>query len=216
MWGTRRLVGLIAVVVLLAVWAKVRLEAGASLQRAQTFEEENQLELAITSYRQTIRWYSPGSAPVERATEHLIALAEASEQEADHARALLSWRALRSGLMGVRSVYQPYPDLVERSNKAIAILMAEQERDQSDGFSEEQLREREAHHRALLERDLAPSVGWSLVAVLAFGFWVWSLFAFAVRAFDDSTGRLLRTPALRWCAVMLGTMATWMTALSQA
>lgn len=211
----RRLVWLAVVCgVILAVWVKVRLEAGAALERAQALEERGSTQLAIVVYRHTIRWYSPGSAPVEAAVERLWALGKELEEK-DPATALSAYRALRSGLLAIRSLWDPYADRIPPANDRIAALMAVAEsRDGTPG--EAALAASEAHHRALLDTDHAPHRGWSLLAVLAFLLWVFALFRLAVRGFDDESGALQRSPALQWGAIALVAMAGWAVGLAFA
>lgn len=198
--------------VLAAVWVKVRVEAGQSLQRAKTMEAKQDLDMAIVVYRHTVRWYSPGSGPVADAVERLQSIAETSEEAGEAERALLAWRALRSGLFAVRSFYQPYDGQITLANTRIAYLMARQE----GSAPNDELARREAHHAELLATDHSPAVGWSLLAVFAFAAWIITLLGIATRAFDDRTGTLIRSAALRWSAASVVALALWMTGLSQA
>ncbi len=205
----------IAIVVatgLAAIWIKVRVESGVSHDRALALEAEQDWALAITVHRQAVRWYSPGSGPVEASLARLEALATEREAAGDPGHALMAWRALRSGLYGVRSLYQPYSDRIPPAEDAIARLMAAQQAPEDA----EKRAALTAHHRALLERDLAPNTWWSLLAVLAFFGWAGGLFMFAFVGFDDETGALVRPAAGRWAAVCLVTMVLWMAGLSQA
>lgn len=214
---------LAAATVIAAIWIKVRVEAGWCLARAQELEARDppQLDLAITVYRQTIRWYSPGSGPVDRAVVRLSELGETLEAAGQPQLALRCWRALRSALYGVRSLYQPYPDRIDTANGHIARLMAREElgggpsTPDPASLAAEQKR-LEAHHRELLERDHAPQPGLSLLAVSAFLLWCWGLFMLAIRGFDDVTGALLRRPAARWATLVCAAAVVWMGALAHA
>ncbi len=193
-----------------AIWLKVRLEAGGAIDRAAAFEAEQDWGLAITTYRNTIRWYSPGSGPVETAVQRLVELGK-EPPGGEVELSLMAWRALRSGLYGVRSLYQPYAERIPEANAAIAAIMAAQQ-----GTAVEEIAALEAEHLVKLQRDHAPDPWWSLLAVVAFSVWAFGLFMFAVRAFDDETGRLLSAPAIRWATICLVTMGLWMAGLAWA
>ena len=204
---------LVVFVVFLAIWVKVRLEAGAALRRAVVLESEDRIELAIAVYRQTVRWYTPGSGPVAEAVDRLWSIGERMEADGDVDRALMAYRALRSGLYATRSLYQPYAERLGPASDRIAALMAAQEAAADRSVSRS---EREAHHRALLDVDHAPNAWWSLLAVLAFAAWAWSLFFLATRAFDEETGRLSRPTAYLGAGAFVVTFAVWALALTVA
>jgi uncharacterized membrane protein YgcG len=206
-------VALIVAGVIGAVWIKVRVEAGLSLAQAQALEAQQELELAIVCYRRTVRWYSPASGPVKTALARLWSLGQSQEKEGHIGLALLAYRSIRSALYGIRSVYQPHADKIPAASQRIAALMAGQEGAQT-GTDRHQ--ERVAHQLALLGVDHSPDVGWSLLAVLAFLAWCWSLYSLAIHAFDDKSGALIADAAVRRGAVVAVTLMTWMLALWQA
>ena len=202
--GVRILIGVVAV--LAAIWVKVRVESAQRLAIARD-AEPSQPMVAITAYRQAIRWYSPGSGPVDEAVASLERLGSEYDTR-DPALALMSWRALRSALFAARSFYQPYPDKIGLANGHIARLMAAQE-----APDPAKLAEREAHHLALLARDHAPNVGWSLLAVLSFLAWGGALLMFAGRAFEPKAGALLAPAARRWGLTFVVSYAFWVVGL---
>lgn len=202
--GARFLIGVLAV--LAAIWLKVRVESAQRLTIAQK-AESSQPMVAVTAYRQAIRWYSPGSGPVDDAVASLERLGGEYDSK-DPELALMSWRALRSALFAVRSFYQPYPDKIDLANGHIARLMAAQE-----APDPALLAEREAHHLTLLARDHAPNVGWSLLAVLSFLAWGGALLMFAAHAFDPDTGALKVPAARRWGLTFVAAYALWVTGL---
>jgi hypothetical protein len=196
-----------------AIWLKVRLEAGAALERAQAFESTGDFDLAIVVYRQAIRWYSPGSGPVDTSVERLLALANQLENDESPELALVAYRALRTAIYGIRSVVSPYSDRLPSIESRIADLMAVQEGAPklSDDWET-----RKAQHEALLAKDIAPHLGWSLVAVFAFLGWIGTLFGLAFRGFDDDSGALLPANAAPWVAGVLLTLGVWLTGLAFA
>ncbi|MFT5429651.1 MAG: hypothetical protein ACI9OJ_000323 [Myxococcota bacterium] len=196
-----------------AIWLKVRLEAGAALERAQTFETKGDFDLAIAVYRQAIRWYSPGSGPVETSVDRLLALANQLETEGNPGLALVGYRALRTAIYGIRSIVSPYSEMLPGIESRIADLMAVQEGSPklSDDWAA-----RKTRHEALLAKDIAPHLGWSLMAVIAFLGWVGALFGLAFRGFDDESGALLPAQAAPWAAGILVTLGCWLTGLAFA
>jgi hypothetical protein len=200
----------IGIVVIAAIWTKVRLEAGESLKRAQEFERVNYTRLAITAYRHTVRWYSPGSKPVEVAVERLQTLGDELQDDGKPAMALEAYRALRSGIFAVRSFYTPYGEHLPVLNRKIATLMAAQE-----GATEksEDQKKRIQHHEKLLSVDRSPSVFWSLVATFGFVAWCSFLVLLSRHGFDDETGKLLPKSAARWAIAVFASLAVWTIAL---
>jgi len=210
----RRLSLSIAVIVIIAaVWAKVRLEAGAALERAEEFERVQYTRLAITAYRHTIRWYSPGSAPVEAAVERLQELGDELRGTGKVELALECYRALRSGIFAIRSFYTPYEEYLPSLNTAIASLMAGQEGAVLGSANE---KKRIQHHEALLGIDRAPNILWSLLATLGFFAWCVALLIFSQRGFDDESGRIYPKAAARWGGIVLVLLAFWTSALALA
>ncbi len=63
--------GLILVAIVMAIWLKVRIEAGRSYKQAQSLENKGKIELAVICYRRTIRSSSSGYAPVDKYVEKL-------------------------------------------------------------------------------------------------------------------------------------------------
>jgi len=207
---------LIAVAVGLGgVWLKVRIEAGASLSQAQALEEAGDISFAVVCYRRTIRWYTPGSAPVQTAVTRLQELGRLLEESGDQSEALLAYRALRTGILGVQSVFQPYEDDLKAANQRIAQLMALEE---MSGTSQANTTRaaREAHHTSLLEKNHAPAVGWSLVAVFGFLLWCGCLMGLVRNGFDDVTGHLIGSKAAPWGVGVVISACSWMTSLALA
>jgi len=132
--------GCIVVAILAAIWIKVRVEAGHSLEQAQQLESQGELELSIVCYRRTVRWYSPLSSPVKQSIEGLWAIGQEYEQKGDSRIALLAYRSIRSSLIGIRSVYQPYEAFISKSSERIAALMAQAEGTEAHKFPEENLK----------------------------------------------------------------------------
>ncbi|MBT9559041.1 MAG: hypothetical protein IV100_23620 [Myxococcales bacterium] len=191
----------VALVALGALWLKVRLEAGQSLAEAQAIEAEGDALLAIAVYKDAVSWYSPGSGPVDDAVARLLAF---SRDDVAPERALAAARALRGAIFAIRSTWSPYSEHLPELNDRIARLMTR-------GMAPEH----EARHRALLERDHAPALGWSLLAVFAFVAWVGCLFGLATRGFDED-GAFSVTRSRYWLLGFALTAMLWMVGLALA
>ena len=75
--------------------------------------------------------------------------------------------------------------------------------------------ERQAFHLELLSRDEAPSVAWSVLAVLGFFTWVGGGFWFAFRGVTEEDRLDRRQAATAGVLVLLG-LVVWMVSLYQA
>ncbi len=170
-------------------------------------------ELAITRWRRAARWYAPGAPHVASAYARLAALARAAEAAGERELALMAWRAVRSSALATRSFYTPYRPELAAANQRIAALMAALEDPALDPGKD--AAGRQAWHLALLTRDEAPSVGFSILAILGFFTWVGGGFWFAWRGVtaDDRLDR--RQAAVAGVLIGVG-LLVWMVALYKA
>jgi hypothetical protein len=143
----------------------------------------SQGEERLTHLGRAARLYTPGNPWARRA---LDALADAGR--ANRADSLAAWQEVRSSILATRSVYTPHPELLAEANAAIAFKMAEKD-------DKGPLESRRAWHAARLAQDEAPSVGWSLVAILGLLTWIGAAVLFILYAVDD-TDRLRPKRAL--------------------
>jgi len=199
------------------VWIKASVEAKKSLVQAEELESTGDIEFAIVCYRRTIRWYSPGSSAVHTAVQRLFVIAERMESQQKPVLALQAYRAIRTGLLAVQSVYQPYSVQLSEANHRIAVLMANHtQSDTENALDPRQVQAELERHEALLAKNAAPHVGWSLMAVGFFSFWIFLLFRFAKQSFVFQDGVTNKSRLLRWMISIAVTTAVWMTALSFA
>ena len=153
------------------------LAAGAAAMARGDTEE------AIAEWRRAARWYAPGAPHVRAAYGRLEDAARRAEDAGDRQGALAAWRAVRSSVLATRSFYTPYAEKLGVANDRIAGLMKDVEGDAADpGKTPAQ---REAWHLALLTRDEAPSVGWTLLALVGLAGWIGGGFLFAFRGVTD-------------------------------
>lgn len=216
--------GLVVLGLLAVVLGRVVLSSRAAYQEGHTAEKRAlsatdparrnlALQDAIIRYRRAARWYAPGNGYVSRSLEALRRIARLSEKHGDRQTALMAYRAIRRSILGSRSFYTPHTDHLGPANKHIARLSALEQGGQTAGA--DQLARYEAWHLAQLRRSTAPSVGWSILAVLGFFTWVTAAFLFIFRAITPED-RLINRQALLWGGVILAGLIFWLTGLSQA
>ncbi len=166
---------------------------------------------AVVGWRRAARWFAPFAPHVEGAYERLEALARAADERGDAAVALAAWRAIRSSVLSTRWLIVPFPDKLEAANARIAALMAAQEVAAGRGPEEE----RRVYHLALLQRDEAPDVFWTLVALGGFAAWVGGGLWLARRGVT-AEDRLDRRTATRAGVLIAAGILVWMLGLYRA
>ena len=168
---------------------------------------------AIDHFGRAARLYAPGSPWTERSLYRLEEMALGAEAHTDDALALMAWRELRSSVLATRSFYTPHPAALERANQHIARLMARTESPSvSPGAN---LATRERWHAARLGQDDAPSVLWSLLALLGLVGWIGAAIGFLVRGIDKEA-RLRREAAIGWGLGIVAGLALFLVALGRA
>jgi hypothetical protein len=207
-WVAVGLLGLAVVVVRVLVDSRAALRAGEVALAGVVDAEGGGLAPdraeAIRQFHHAVRMYVPGSPYVARAVEHLRRLAagaRAGSDGADDGAAVAIERqaleALRSGLLGARSLYTPYAaDVAAADERLAAIYAALEDPAVAAGATPA---ERLAFHRERLQRRPGAGPGASLLALLGFGVWVGAAVTFLRRGID-------RTLALRrgwalWCGI---------------
>ena len=124
--------------------------------------------------------------------------------------ALRAYRAIRTSILGTRSFYTPHPARLASANRRIARLMARLPRPPEDvGKPYPRL---VSEHLALLERDDAPKVGWSLLMLLGFATWITAAFRLVGRGLD-ADGRIQTRRALKWAGVLVVGLGVWIVGL---
>jgi hypothetical protein len=206
-------VGLALLVCLGVVLTRAFVDGRAALAAGDAAVTKDVRE-AIADWRRAARWYVPGAPHVSGAYDRLEMLATQAEQANDLDTALEAWRAIRSSSLATRSFYTPYADRLARANEKIAALMAQQEvRAAPPGTKDAS--ERQAWHLALLQKDEAPSVAWSILALLGFATWIGGGFLFAWRGLTADDKLDARKAGLAGILVAVG-LLVWMISLYRA
>lgn len=188
-------------------------DGGRALSRAKAAESAGELDDAVRWYRRAARWYVPGAPHVSDAYDALERVARQAEEDDNPMLALDAWRGVRNSVLATRSFYVPFEERLEPANRRIAALMARVEGAEADPGKTEA--EREQWHYELLERDDAPSVFWSLVALLGFAGWLGGGFLFAFRGVTADDRLDARPAAASGVLVAVG-LVVWMLGLYYA
>jgi len=212
----RRRVATVALVVLALiglVYGRVLFESRREWSEGRQWLAKDDPDEAIVHYRRAALWYAPINPWCDAALDGLAVIGKRAERHGEVDRALAAWRAIRGAVLGTRSFYTPSPGRLRTANRHIAALMAKQPRPAQDLAKTEAALARE--HLALLERNDAPSVFWSIVLLAGFFGWVGAAFAFIYRGLD-AEGRLVRPFAARWGSAVLVGIAVWVLGMVMA
>lgn len=153
------------------------------------------------------RLYAPGNPYSRRAVEKLATIGRE-----DPARALAAWREVRSAILATRSFYTPHRALLDEANGRIAALMAEAEVAAGTQHGVERAR---AWHAARLQQDEAPSVPWTIVALVGLAAWIGCALGLFLRGIGDDD-RLRARAALAWAAGVAVGLAMFFVGLARA
>jgi hypothetical protein len=117
---------------------------------------------------------------------------------------------VRSAILATRSFYTPHPALLAEANGHIADLMADA--DAAAGTPRSSAR---AWHAARLAQDYAPSLPWTLLALVGLAGWIGCAVGLLLRGVGDDD-RLRPRVALAWAAGTVAGLALFFVGLSQA
>lgn len=170
-------------------------------------------EGAIRGWRRAARWYLPLAPHVAGAYDRLEALAAEAETRGDLATALAAWQGVRGSILATRSFYVPFEERLEPANRHIAALLGRMEGAAVDAGRTEA--ERTAWHHRLLQRDEAPDVGWTLVALVGFVVWLGGGALFAWRGIS-AADRLVPRAATTAGLLVASGLILWLLGLYQA
>lgn len=198
----------LGVVVTRAVW-----EGRSALAKGDAAQAAGDTTEAITWWRRAARWYVPIAPHVSSAYERLQNLAQQAEAKSDRVTALAAWRGIRGSILATRSFFVPHAERLGPANRHIAALMAKSESATVDPGKTEQ--QRADWHYALLARDEAPSVFWSVIAIFGFGLWVGGGVVMALRGVSREDTLVVRQAAYAGGMVLSG-LVIWVLGLYYA
>jgi hypothetical protein len=202
----------LGVVVTRAVWeGRSALAAGDQALAAGDADE------AIARWRRAARWYVPAAPHVGEALDRLEELGAQAAERGDVDLALAAWRGVYGAIKATRSFYTPHGERLEPAMRAISDLMARQEAvmQGAAGAAAPDAEARAAWHYALLARDEAPAVGWTVLALLGFALWIGGGLTFALRGVSAEDRLVPRPAAAAGIMVAVG-LLVWMLGLYMA
>ena len=196
---------LLAVVTLAIVMVRVTIDSRAALRAGVDAETAGDRSRASREYLHAIRMYVPGSSSVKRAVERLEAMAGAAAEAGDLEGERIAREALRSGLLGARSVYTPYADHLAVSDRRLAEVYARIETRSAvaapgaaqpgTGQAGTGIEERRLWHLARLTERPGPALPATFAALFGFALWLSAAILFIRRGIDRGL-RLQRRWAL--------------------
>ena len=207
-----RVAGAIGVLIAILL-ARVLSASSAELEAAESLRARGDVEASIAHYRRAARWYAPGNPFCTTALARLGAIARDAEDEGDVQLALAAWRSVRSAIMSARSTYVPHQQALAEADEHIAELMASETAPAIDADrSREELR---AAHLELLQRDLDPALGWTIIALLGLAAWIGGAFAFVTRGID-AEDRVVGREARIWATLFVAGIGLFALGLAMA
>lgn len=146
---------LAGVLLLLAgVTARMWILGSEELTHADAAARRGDTEAQTRHLRRAMAHYFPGSPHVSEACEDLATLARGQERSGAPARAQHTWRELRSAILALRGLSQPYAEELDLANQHLAALA------------------KGATTLERLQQPPDPNPGWAALAVLGFLLWV--------------------------------------------
>ena len=210
----RLLLVLLAVVAVLAVlWVNAIWRSREESVLAREALGAGDTEMAVIHHTRAAQWYAPMNPFAAASLEALMDIGARTEQAGDTEMALQSYRSARAAIMSTRSFYTPQRHILSEANGRIAHLMAEQKLALVAGAGAgPQL---QARYLSQLQRDNAPDVLWSLLAVSSLLGWVGCAFALAWWGFDGGGAPVPRY-ALPLGAVIICLLTLWILGMLKA
>ena len=83
---------------------------------------EGDRDEALWQFQLALRNYVPGLPTNRRAVERIEGLADEWTAAGDSERGLNALRSLRATLYAIRSIYQPFPDALRRTEESLGLI----------------------------------------------------------------------------------------------
>ena len=114
-------VAVLVVLILLLVVAKVAWDAENHFREAEQALAEGDREEALWHFQWALRNYVPGLPTNRRAVTQIEGLAAEWAAAGETERATNALRTLRATLYSIHSFYQPFPDVLSRTEKTLGL-----------------------------------------------------------------------------------------------
>lgn len=189
------------------------------LQRAHYMEAERhfasgELKLAVREYGTAIGLHFPLSPYTSRSAQRLWNMGREFEEGGELLRAQAAFSEIRSSFYGVRSLYTPGRDWIEKCDERIAHIRATMLLEEGR-ITPEEFDETRAKHLAVLRTDRAPAPLWSAAAGVFFASFMASVVFVIFRGLGPD-GRPVKRTALAGFAAAACFFALWVLSLFMA
>ncbi len=188
----------------IALIAKISYHSRQELASGDKASSQKNWSQAVVHYERAIKWYVPLSSSVPNAIARLWEIATAAEQRQDLPLALQAYRALRSALYAVESVYIPHQAWIPRCEERIAWLMAQRQQVSDPAQREAEI----ARFTSMLQRDTSPHLGWSIVMEIGFLGWIGATLLLIWHAYN-SQGQLVWHRGSLWGGGIVAGFILW-------
>ncbi len=111
----------LAAIILLLVVARLTYDAQRHLRLAREALSERDREQALWHFQWALRSYVPGLPANREALAQIENLASMWSKEGQREQAEQTLRVLRASLYAIRSIYQPFPDVLERTERELGL-----------------------------------------------------------------------------------------------
>ena len=108
-------------IILVLVVGKLAFEAGSHFRRAEQAISEGDRDEALWQFQRAVRKYVPGLPTNRRAIERIEEMAADWSAAGDAERGENALKSLRATLYAIRSIYQPFPDVLRRTEESLGL-----------------------------------------------------------------------------------------------
>lgn len=212
---SRRLLLLLALA-LVSLVTRVAWSGWSQLGEARDFEQRSESHEAAVRYGRALHMYLPGSPLGDRASERLLALADAAADDGDRWEERFCLEELRSGWLAVRSTWQPGQRWIALADERLLALMMNDPEAVWPPLDMPPAK-REAILRQALEPPEDPRLPFVLLMGLGYFVWLGAAAAAIWRGFpaqgeDRTDWRMVG----RWGALSAGGYLLWLLGLGLA
>jgi hypothetical protein len=200
-------VGMLALALIVA---KVAWEGRREWKLARAAESRGDAHVAAMYYGRAVHMYVPGWPLPMRAARRLLELGDAAEGRGDALEARYCYEEARSGLLAVRSFWQPGRELVaEAEQRMLPLMLSDPRGNWPDRALPEA--ERAAALRAVLASREDPAPGWVLLMGIGYVAWLGAAGMAILRGVPEREDEPFAwAPLLRWSGASLLGFLAWL------
>ncbi len=178
--GAGRVALIVIALVVLVLVLRVISSGTAALERGDAAHAQGDHLGAAVAWRASVSWTLPvGASWRVTAMDRLERLADEREAAGDLSGAVMALSSLRSGILGGHGLWRPDEDRLTQIDGRLAPMMARwaaEDASENGRVVAEDRESREAFFAAHLARDVRPSRGMSLLAMVGFLVWLGGMY----------------------------------------